>query len=307
VLIDAGQKRWIVATVVLAVLAVLLYLPYALMSLNGPSGASWPGLAYGIAGLALMVYAGIIGLRRKVPTWRVGRASTWMRGHLWLGLLSYVLIHLHAGFDWGGPLTFVTMVLFTIVIASGVWGVILQQILPRMMLEQLPLETVYEQVDSVVGQLRADADELVGALAGPLPIADPLPPKEQRGGGGLPRGEAQPVAGRGALVVEPVQMAALRDTYLNEIRPYLGRELPRNGRVGSPTGRDALFGNLKTILPPPTHGALDELRGICEERRQLAQQKRMQHWLHGWLLVHVPLSMALLLLGIVHAVIALRY
>jgi hypothetical protein len=29
--------------------------------------------------------------------------------------------------------------------------------------------------------------------------------------------------------------------------------------------------------------------------------------MHGWLLVHVPLSMALLLLGAVHAVVALRY
>jgi hypothetical protein len=293
--------------VLLAAAAVVLYVPYVATSLNGPSGGSWPGLAYGIAGLALMIYAGILGLRRKVPTWRVGRASTWMRGHLWLGLLSYVLIHLHAGFDWGGPLTFVTMVLFTIVILSGIWGVILQQILPRMMLEQLPLETVYEQVDHVVRQLRADADDLVTALAGALPIPDPEPPKERRGGGGLPRGEAQPAAGRAAVVVEPAQMAALRDTYVSEIRPYLGRELPRNGRVGNPTGREALFGNLKTILPPAAHGALDELRGICEERGQLARQKRMQHWLHGWLLLHVPLSMALLLLGVVHAVIALRY
>jgi hypothetical protein len=29
--------------------------------------------------------------------------------------------------------------------------------------------------------------------------------------------------------------------------------------------------------------------------------------LHGWLLVHVPLSYAVLLLGAAHAVIALRY
>jgi hypothetical protein len=306
VLLDSTQRRWIVATVVLAAVATLLYVPYALR-LNGPSGGSWPGLAYGLAGLALMVYAGILGLRRKVPTWRVGRASTWMRGHLWLGLLSYLLIHLHAGFDWGGPLTFVTMLLFTVVIVSGVYGVILQQILPRMMLERLPLETVYEQVDAVVRQLRGEADELVSALTGPLPIADPEPPRERRGGGGLPRGEAQPAASRSSVVVEPAQTAVLRETYLTEIRPYLGRELPRNGRVSNPTGREALFGYLRTMLPPPTHGALDELRGICEERRQLAQQKRMQHWLHGWLLVHVPLSMALLLLGVVHAVIALRY
>jgi len=41
--------------------------------------------------------------------------------------------------------------------------------------------------------------------------------------------------------------------------------------------------------------------------RQLAVQVRLHHWLHGWLLVHVPLSMALLLLSVVHAIVTLRY
>jgi hypothetical protein len=50
-----------------------------------------------------------------------------------------------------------------------------------------------------------------------------------------------------------------------------------------------------------------QLEAICEERRELAQQKRLHHWLHGWLLVHVPLSLALLLLSAAHAVLALRY
>ena len=42
---------------------------------------------------------------------------------------------------------------------------------------------------------------------------------------------------------------------------------------------------------------IDELQAICEERRQLAVQRRLHHWLHGWLLIHVPLSYALLLLS----------
>jgi hypothetical protein len=33
----------------------------------------------------------------------------------------------------------------------------------------------------------------------------------------------------------------------------------------------------------------------------------MHRLLHGWLLVHVPLSYAVLLLGAIHAVVALRY
>jgi hypothetical protein len=33
----------------------------------------------------------------------------------------------------------------------------------------------------------------------------------------------------------------------------------------------------------------------------------MHKLLHGWLLVHIPASYALLLLGAIHAVVALRY
>ncbi|PYN69484.1 MAG: hypothetical protein DMD90_02765, partial [Candidatus Rokuibacteriota bacterium] len=75
---------------------------------------------------------GLLGARRKVPTWRLGRATTWMKGHLWLGLLSYLLILYHSGLAWGGTLTLVLMLLFTIVIASGIYGVLLQQFMPRL-------------------------------------------------------------------------------------------------------------------------------------------------------------------------------
>jgi hypothetical protein len=37
------------------------------------------------------------------------------------------------------------------------------------------------------------------------------------------------------------------------------------------------------------------------------RQELLHRWLHGWLLVHIPLSLALILLGAVHAVMALRY
>ena len=64
---------------------------------------------------------------------------------------------------------------------------------------------------------------------------------------------------------------------------------------------------MRTTLPPVLQETVNELEAICDERRQLADQKRMHHVLHGWLLVHVPLSYATLLLGALHAVIALRY
>jgi hypothetical protein len=61
------------------------------------------------------------------------------------------------------------------------------------------------------------------------------------------------------------------------------------------------------LVPQELWPKLEDLANICEERRQLERQRRMHDVLHGWLLVHIPTSYALLLLGAVHAVYALRY
>ena len=113
---------------------------------------------------------------------------------------------------------------------------------------------------------------------------------------------ARPVA------LAPVpESRALRETYLRDIRPFLDPRDTPNGVLGTSSRAATLFRNLRTTLPAVLQDTVSELEGICDERRQLADQKRLHHVLHGWLLVHVPLSMALLLLGAVHAVMALRY
>ena len=100
--------------IVLLAVATLAYIPYSLNSQTGPSGGSAPGLIYGISGYGMMLFAGLLGARKKVPVWRIGRAQTWMRGHLWLGALSFPLILFHAGFAWRGQLTAVLMLLFVL-------------------------------------------------------------------------------------------------------------------------------------------------------------------------------------------------
>jgi hypothetical protein len=307
VLLDRSHRRWIIAAFVIVAVAVVAYVPYVGGALRGPTGGSWPGLAYGTAGLALMIYAGALRLRRRVPAWRVGRATTWMKGHIWLGLVSYVLILLHSGFHVGGTLTFVLMVLFTVVVLSGVYGLVLQQFIPTQMLVRVTLETVYEQIDSVVTQLRAAADALVEAAAGPLASvpataespADRHAASEMLSPGARPRPEA---------LLGPVpEGAALREIYLAEIRSYLAPGSPAPGHLATPAMAATLFKNLRTVSPPALHDTVDQLMAICEERRQLAEQKRLHRWLHAWLLVHGPLSMTLLVLSLLHAVVSLRF
>src|SRR5579864_4329122 len=105
--IDRKQRPWMITTIGLTVMSTIAYIVYTNRSAGGPRGGSAMGLTFGIAGYALMLYAGLLGARKKVPVWRIGRTKTWMRGHLWLGLLSLPLILFHGGFAWRGPLTLV--------------------------------------------------------------------------------------------------------------------------------------------------------------------------------------------------------
>ena len=81
----------------------------------------------------------------------------------------------------------------------------------------------------------------------------------------------------------------------------------RGQRLADEARASSVFANLKTVLPMTAHGALADLEDICDEARQLLRQERLHRWLHGWLLLHIPLSLALILLGGLHSVMALRW
>jgi hypothetical protein len=86
-------------------------------------------------------------------------------------------------------------------------------------------------------------------------------------------------------------------------------EQPRqhHGRLGDAEKARSTFSGLKTLMPEEVHGTLEDLEEICDEARQLVRQEQLHQWLHGWLLVHIPISLALIVLGAVHAVMAIRY
>src|SRR5438552_11111658 len=104
------------------------------------------GLIFGATSLSIFVFAALLGVRKKIVLWRIGNIQRWLRAHIWLTLLTVPLVLLHSGFRLGGAITTLLMVLFAIVIMSGLYGLVLQHIMPRLMKERLPAETVYEQI-----------------------------------------------------------------------------------------------------------------------------------------------------------------
>ncbi|MEI9814605.1 MAG: hypothetical protein WDO18_19055 [Acidobacteriota bacterium] len=261
--IDRSHRGWMIGTTAAFVASALLYAWYATSTPGGPRGGTAIGLLFGIAGYAMMLFAGLLGARKKVPVWRIGRAQTWMRGHLWLGLLSFPLILFHAGFAMRGPLTALLTLLLFIVILSGLTGAALQHYVPSLLTTEVPLETIYEEIPHIRQQLLEEADELVAAAV--------------------------------QIEEEHDDKVRFRELYTTRVRPFLDAPSP------------ALIEPLRALSPVVFHPVLNDLESICEEQRQLTRQRRLYHFLHAWLLVHVPLSITLLVLGGVHAIVALRY
>ena len=240
-----------------------------------------------------MIFAALLGARKRVPVWRVGRAQTWMRGHLWLGLLSLPIIVLHSGFRYGHGLTAVLMTLLIIVVASGIFGAALQHYMPRVMSREVPMETIYEEIGHVRAQLLEEAEEI---------IKQATTEKAKSAAAGAAE-SAETVAT--AAVAD--QAAPLRIFFEQELKPFLEHPGARGHALADQGQSRNAFIQLRTLVPPALHTTIEDLESICEEERQLTLQSKLHVWLHGWLLLHIPLSLALILLGAVHAVMALRY
>jgi hypothetical protein len=290
VLIDATHKRWFYWTAGLAVASVGLYVALGgWTTAGGLPGGSTVGLWYGIAGSALMVYAGLLAAHRKVPGWSwIGARQTWLRGHIWLGLLSVVLIVCHSGGRLGGLVEQILWAILGLTILSGVFGLMLQQFIPRILTLRVPSEAPYEQLPHICAVMRHKGDAIVTAVL----AADV---------------EVSQATMRGSHVGFQARNQ-FKDFYLKEVRPFLGEPGQRGGVLANPLKVQATLARLRSL--PGLASVKDkvtELETLCEEYRQLAVQQRLHHWLHVWLLVHIPLSILLLVFGVVHIVTSLYY
>lgn len=288
-LIDSTHKRWIVVTAVLAAVALAVYLWLDRATPGGLTGGSTPGLWYGVIGSALMLYAGLLAGLRRVPSWWwIGSRKVWLRGHIWLGLLSVVFILCHSGFRWGGPLERALWVVFALTLVTGIYGLILQQFMPRLLTTRIPREAPYEQIPHICLELRRRADEL----------ADKVSAIEMQG-------SQTNIFGSQVGIGAKLQFQKF---YEKHVRPFLAEGEAGSALLANPLEAEQAFARLRALPGlAMARQELTRLQSLCDERRDLPEQERLHHWLHGWLLVHIPLSVLLLVLGVAHAVAALYY
>ena len=295
-LVNRDSRGWIIACLLIFIAALVSYVLWANVRPSGPSGGSIMGLIYGGAGTAMMLFALLLGLRKRFRTLRIGRAFTWTRGHVWLGLLAYPIILFHCGFRWGGPFTQILMWSFTVVVATGIIGLVIQNYMPRRIFRDVQFETIFEEIDHVLSQLRQSAEKIMGEVVG-------------ASGGEAFEMEVVPAGVQVATLPETSKLAAqtLSDFYQAQIKPFLADKPPKDSKLRYPQTSRIAFEQVRITLPRAMQEPLNDLALLVEERRQLSLQKRLHHWLHGWLMIHVPISYGMMILVVVHAVYALRF
>lgn len=333
-------------------------------------GGTPVGLIFGATAFMIFIFAGLLGARKKVVLWRLGTLQRWMRAHIWLTLLTVPLVLFHSGFRFGGPMTTLLVVLYAVVMISGIYGLVLQHQLPHIMKERLPAETVYEQIPHIRAQLVAAAEKMRDSFK-PAPLektdagapapsaaktvtAESTPMASTSGELSTPTARAKSVVGstitaqtvpptsgppaapgssafakatadkptpvtapaslppattsaKPQVASDTVSQSVLVEFLDEQVLPYLSARRGDRFRLGTNRYSEEVFRFVKLRVSEIYRARVEEIQAWCDERRMLDLQLKLQHWLHSWLFVHVPISFLLILLTAWHAYVTLFY
>ena len=247
------------------------------------------GLTFGALAFGIFIFAGLLGVRKKFVLWRIGSVQSWMRAHIWLTLLTVPLVLLHSGFRWGGPMTILLLLLYLIVMVSGIYGLALQNRMPHLMMERLPSEIVSEQIPHIRSQLYFAAQKLRDSLKL------------------VPAGRAQNAAAPAGSGEDQTSEAPLTEFLDRQVLPYLSARTGKRFRLANARFSEDTFRFLQLRVSDDYRERVSEIQSWCDERRMLDLQLKMHHWLHAWLLVHVPISFILIGVTGWHAFVTLFY
>ena len=238
-----------------------------------PHGGSALGLAYGIAGSALIVLLALFGIRKRAYRSTFGTLESWMQSHIYLGILAGVVLLLHTGFRFHDGIAVATFVLVVIVVVSGIAGAILYVTVPRLLTEVESNLTV-DEISDQVNQLAKTMARIASGKSQPFQrIYDELISESQ-----------------------PGWLAGWRLLFTRRRRKS---QLPGD------------WSNLLGLVGKDEQDELRQMLVVSRQRKELLlrliYQQRYKNILEAWLYVHVPFTIAAMVMAVVHVAAVYYY
>lgn len=271
-LFSRRRSFWMLAALLAFLAAAGLY-GSAVLRGEPRHGGSPLGIGLGIASLILIVLLLLFGWRKRAYKSNFGTLDGWLQAHLYFGILALPLVLLHAAFLFRDTLATAAFVVLALVVGTGLVGSLLYRVLPHRLTaveNKVSLAEVSEQLN------------------------------------GLRETMAQLAGGRSAAFQQIYEKI---DRHANPPSFASWRLLFGAGRA--PEGEEARWRSLLSVVAEEEREPLRHLLVLARQQRELHHRLRLQlryrNWLVAWLLIHVPLSLLLLLLSLIHAAVAFYY
>lgn len=153
----------LVSTLVLTLLTVMGISRYGLET---PLVGAWLDIRWLTGIVGLVGIAGVMAypIRRQIYRKRAGALRYWMLSHSYLGVIAGIVLLLHGGSSSGGILTTALMVSFDLVILTGLFGILIYFLAPRMLtrIEGQPL--LIEDLIARRAELNRELGELMAKV-----------------------------------------------------------------------------------------------------------------------------------------------
>ena len=150
---------------ILRVIAAAIAIATFLYAYAVTVGLGNPGKFTGWLLFTSLVMLALFAIRKKFTYPPLLRASTWLRLHIWLGVLSLFLFALHTNLRLpGGAFEGLLYLLLCVLAASGIWGLYLSNVVPKRLTER-GNEVIFERIPVFGRELRNRLDEHMQSAA----------------------------------------------------------------------------------------------------------------------------------------------
>lgn len=162
----SARELWWALAAIIAITAIYLAVVRSLQGL--PAASSLFGHAIGVIGFVLMLMTETLySLRKRSRQARWGRPASWLRFHIFTGLVGAYMVLLHSSFKFNG-LAGIVMLLTVIVVVSGFIGRYIYTAVPRTadgaMLEASDLQVQIAASEAELQRWQADRPGLALTL-----------------------------------------------------------------------------------------------------------------------------------------------
>ena len=274
-----AYRRYFWGKLTLATTLVLM-ISYVLYSRRvSPNGATLVGLIYGILSFLAILLLMYYGIRKRSYTAKYWSLRAWLSFHAYIGTMMLILVPLHAGFKFGFDIHTLAYVLLAIVVVSGIVAAALYLLLPRRF-EPFGEELTYPWAHSTDDELRKIIRQMRAlATDKSQEFADACQAEIEYG---IPKRHV----GWGLLWCKSATAAAVA-TQIEAFRGYLQH------------------------IPAAEHEAFHSVARLATQKRDLEHrivaQMRIQNLLEAWLYFHLPVSIVMLVMVIIHILVVFYY